>query len=293
MLVRPVRSALRSLGLAAASALATIATAWACTGAASIATDTRSGPPGTSVRVYGDSFTERDVEIRWHSAEGPLLGMTEGPRFTTTVLVPDAPAGPHLVLAVERDSDGSVARQARTAFEVTSRSTAGDEAQQPAPPGETTAPDGARADGGKTTGAEAETSPPAAAQTTTTGSARPAPTSAPEPEHFAGSPGPMPSVEGAPPAARPEPVRVETSSPTLEPAPTADVAPVTRAVGDDPGSGFAAGWDDIHYPTSLNDAIPPSRSPSVPGSTALFVAVVAGLAALGSALCAGSRRRST
>ncbi len=106
--------------VAVAFGMLSTAAAWACTGLASIATDPKSGLVGQPVRVYGDVFREGAVEIRWNSSEGPVLAESSGPGFTARITIPEAGPGEHIVMAVQRAEDGSIARKASAVFTVTS-----------------------------------------------------------------------------------------------------------------------------------------------------------------------------
>lgn len=77
-----------------------------------------SGPPGTEVAVSGSSFNADPIEVRWNALDGPQLGGAEGPEFSTSFLVPEAPPGLYVVVALSRDRNGTVSSRATSSFEV-------------------------------------------------------------------------------------------------------------------------------------------------------------------------------
>lgn len=101
------------------------ATAWACTSSAALnPISPASAAPGATVTVSGRQFTEaeRGVEVRLTSSgssTGTLLAVATGPSFSVNVQVPSVSAGRYTVVAYGRESDGSMAGQAATSFEVT------------------------------------------------------------------------------------------------------------------------------------------------------------------------------
>lgn len=106
------------------------AVAWACTDQAVIGTPGSGpnggsalqphwGPPGTKVLVEGREFRQKQVEVRWNSASGPLLATGQGPSFSAEFRVPDRPPGDYTVVALQRDHNGDVDALARAAFKVT------------------------------------------------------------------------------------------------------------------------------------------------------------------------------
>lgn len=75
--------------------------AWACTPQAQFTRfSPASGAPGTQVTVTGDNFSDVAVTIHWGSASGPVIGTAQGPTFTTTVTVPQAPGDVYAIVAV-------------------------------------------------------------------------------------------------------------------------------------------------------------------------------------------------
>lgn len=93
--------------------------AFACTAQASMSIDPTSGPSGSTTTATGRSFDESPVELRWDSKNGQLLATAQGPTFTTSLRIPEAPSGVHYIVATSTSS-GHVAR---AAFEVTSEAT--------------------------------------------------------------------------------------------------------------------------------------------------------------------------
>lgn len=93
--------------------------AWACTAQAPVDVRPATAPPGAGITVDGGS-SPGSVEIRWDSAEGPLLATAPAENgFAVGVRVPDAAPGVHTVVAVVRGDDGRVLSRGNVAFEVT------------------------------------------------------------------------------------------------------------------------------------------------------------------------------
>lgn len=237
-----VRTSLITLAAIGLGLLTTAAAAWACTGLASIATDPRSGLAGQTVKVYGDVFREGPIEIRWNSSEGPVLAETTGPGFTAKITIPEAGPGEHIVMALQRAEDGTIARKALAVFTVTT-ATAAEEAQ-PTPP-EPAEP------------APAAQAPPAPTPARAVAPARPTPERAIAVE----SPAEVPAPAAPAPAATNE----------ADPAPS---VPTPGVLNGDPWSGFR--YDLASHPAVDAPAQPerPGRglSPAVP----LLLAVAAG-----------------
>lgn len=78
-----------------------------------------SGPPGASIEVSGGGFeVGQRVEVRWEGSDGPLLAAAVGPDLATTMIVPFAQPGSHLVVVFSRDSDGVIGAATSTSFVV-------------------------------------------------------------------------------------------------------------------------------------------------------------------------------
>ena len=74
--------------------------AWACTENASISAFPKSGVAGSITKVDGAGFTDAPVELRWDALNGPLLAVTDGPKFLQPVEIPPAGPGVHKIVAV-------------------------------------------------------------------------------------------------------------------------------------------------------------------------------------------------
>jgi hypothetical protein len=74
--------------------------AWACTENASISAFPKSGVAGSTTKVDGAGFTDAPVELRWDAVNGPLLAVTDGPKFLQPVEIPPAGPGVHKIVAV-------------------------------------------------------------------------------------------------------------------------------------------------------------------------------------------------
>lgn len=77
-----------------------------------------SGPSGTEVTVEGVGLDPSPTEIRWNSAEGPLLGEAVGPSFSVPVTIPEASPGLYTVVVVSRQSGGGIGNTGTAAFQV-------------------------------------------------------------------------------------------------------------------------------------------------------------------------------
>lgn len=89
----------------------------ACTPSASISVSPAAGARGSATNVRGSGF-EREVELRWNSMTGTVLGRAEGPSFYVSLTIPDVQPGVYYIVGIGR-SDGDVRGTAKTAFEVT------------------------------------------------------------------------------------------------------------------------------------------------------------------------------
>ena len=75
------------------------------------------GAAGSEVTVTGTGFDAAQVEIRWGSRSGPVLGTAQGPDFTVTVEVPDSPPNSYPVVAVI--TDGNTVTTSNASFQLT------------------------------------------------------------------------------------------------------------------------------------------------------------------------------
>lgn len=92
--------------------------AWACTEAAGISLGANGGPAGLPVSITGTAFAPEPVEIRWNSAEGPILGTAQGPDFTVEITPPSGTRSDvYYVVAVQNSSQGNF--KATETFSVT------------------------------------------------------------------------------------------------------------------------------------------------------------------------------
>lgn len=90
--------------------LAWAGVAFACTAVAGVEVVGSRGTPGSQTVVEGRRFEPGPVQLRWNTADGPLLATATGPEFSVPVTVPDAPDGVAFVIAVQRDSKGTTWR---------------------------------------------------------------------------------------------------------------------------------------------------------------------------------------
>lgn len=97
--------------------------AWACIPQARLVviTPQASGPAGSQVIVQGIGFDSppSSTEIRWNTAEGPVLGKSDQADFALAVTVPEAPPGSYGILVMSRGADGVLGNTGRATFEVT------------------------------------------------------------------------------------------------------------------------------------------------------------------------------
>lgn len=77
-------------------------------------------PPGGDVIVSGQYFLATQVEVRWNSVDGSLLGVAGGPIFSSQVRIPDVADGLYTVVAFSRDPTAGVGAIARAEVEVRS-----------------------------------------------------------------------------------------------------------------------------------------------------------------------------
>lgn len=263
--------------------------AWACTAQSSItAIDPSSGAQGTTVTLSGEGFRPGPVEIRWDSPKGQVIGMATaepgrvegalGASFVTSVTIPDAAPGRHVIVAVP----SGTLFAAPAPFEVTAPTVAPRD-PKPAPPAPSDPTPGDPApDVPVAPGAPAPTEPVPAGP-----APAPAPAGGPQPAVVAPVEAPQ-LREPAPPTRQPDrPAPMPTPDRSTAPLPPAgqpavadDLPPadpaLTRQVSGDLWSGFASG-PDASPPPSLVD-VPSDRS--TPGLALGIVLLVAGLVAM-------------
>lgn len=208
-----------------AAAVAVAGAAWACTPYAAISVSPQQGPAGSQLTVEGRAFrNSHAVEIRWGSADGPVLATATGPSFSAPVTVPDADPGVHTIVALQRTSHGSATGGRGAAqFEVTEAAAAAGQSPAPAP-GQAPAP------------APAAQEPPARA-------ADPAPAPAGGAERRAEAAPSGAPARGEAPA--PPPAVVPATAAEPDPAPPAPVEPAATAeAAPRPGAAlFGNLWD--------------------------------------------------
>ena len=142
--------------------IASAAASWACSPAASMSgISPEAGGAGSEVTVTGQYMTPV-VEIRWGSQTGPLLASVAGPSFSTRVRIPQASPGLYYIMAIGRDSDGSIAGKASSAFEVRGTTSTEPAPTSPAPDPAPTAP-AQTSTGSSTAPSSSATSPTATA----------------------------------------------------------------------------------------------------------------------------------
>ncbi len=95
------------------------ARAWPCVPQPFVTVAPRaSGSPGTEVTVEGTGFDSGPAEIRWNAVDGPRLASTNGPNFSLSVAIPNAPPGLYLLVVLSRGADGGVTQKASSSFDV-------------------------------------------------------------------------------------------------------------------------------------------------------------------------------
>ena len=202
------------------------AAAWACSPAASVARIIPEfGPAGTEVTVSGTYYTTQ-VEIHWATANGPVLATLAGPTFARKVTVPaNASPGVYAIVALGRDTDGSIAGQAASTFEVTTPTPTPTASTVPPAPTVTQPDPVATPTNSSTTNGPATQATPSAVQT---GVALPAVTGfgAATQESQKQAPAATRSVSTAAPAARPATAPAAVTA-VVPPGVPAAVAPVT------------------------------------------------------------------
>lgn len=105
-----------------AAALGFVGVAFACTPLASMSVSRNAAPPDRNplaMTVNGQEFERAPVEIRWNAVTGPLLATADGPTFSLTATAPaDVVPGVYYVVAVQRDTDGSVKKRLSATMEI-------------------------------------------------------------------------------------------------------------------------------------------------------------------------------
>ncbi|MGI8425933.1 MAG: hypothetical protein ACR2FO_03380 [Actinomycetota bacterium] len=106
----------RSKAVVATLALAILAgsaAAWACTPQYTIfPLSLQAGAPGSQVVVTGQADAKRAVEVRWDSAEGPVLGSASAAgedqefRYSVPVTIPEASPGVHYLMVLAKRDPG-------------------------------------------------------------------------------------------------------------------------------------------------------------------------------------------
>lgn len=245
-----------------AAAMTAVSVAWACTPGGNVNVNPGSGLAGSTARVSGSGFVAEGeagaaaapVQIRWNSTSGPVLATASAPSFSTAVTIPEgAAARTYYVVAVQRQGDGSIVRQASAPFTVTAP--AGQTAPATASPAPQPQP---QPQPEPSTGSQPEAAPaPAPAATESTpapAQASPAPAAAPAAAATAArrqmAAGPADTArtrsaersiaggDGGPPSGSPA---VDPVAPPAEP-PAAPAEPAAQAPAASPRSASADVW---------------------------------------------------
>lgn len=96
--------------------------AWACIPQPLVSVDPRaSGPAGATVNVVGSNFPSGEVEVRWNSVQGELLGKVSsgGSQVSVSIDIPQTGEGLYALIVFIRSPSGGIGSSARAAFEVT------------------------------------------------------------------------------------------------------------------------------------------------------------------------------
>lgn len=247
-----------------AAAMTAVSVAWACTPGGNVNVNPGSGLAGSTARVSGSGFVAEGeagaaaapVQIRWNSTSGPVLATASAPSFSTAVTIPEgAAARTYYVVAVQRQGDGSIVRQASAPFTVTAP--AGQTAPATASPAPQPQPQ-PQPQPEPSTGSQPEAAPaPAPAATESTpapAQASPAPAAAPAAAATAArrqmAAGPADTArtrsagrsiaggDGGPPSGSPA---VDPVAPPAEP-PAAPAEPAAQAPAASPRSASADVW---------------------------------------------------
>lgn len=113
---------------------------YACCPLPSLDVSPREGEAGSHVTVSGIEFGDSPVEIRWNTANGPVLATTTGPRFDIPIRIPsDARPGVYYIVGV-KTVPGACGSQATSAFSVTAPPSTQGPPPTSSPPETTTPP---------------------------------------------------------------------------------------------------------------------------------------------------------
>lgn len=96
-------------------------TAWSCVPQPRLVIlPSANGAAGSSVAVKGIGFdpAPSTAEIRWNTADGPLLATADQADFDRTVIVPEVPPGLYAILVLSRGNDGVLGNASRATFQV-------------------------------------------------------------------------------------------------------------------------------------------------------------------------------
>lgn len=97
-------------------------TAWSCVPQPRLVVlPAASATAGSEIIVQGIGFdgSPSTAEIRWNTADGPLLATADQSDFETSVTIPpEARPGLYAILVLSRASDGVLGNTSRAAFEV-------------------------------------------------------------------------------------------------------------------------------------------------------------------------------
>lgn len=160
--------------------LGAASSAIACVPASSVSLQPQSGPSGSTTTVKGESFPKGDVEIRWDSLNGQVLGMAQGPSFSLPVTIPNVEPGVYRVLATAMWDDRERAL-GRASFTVnTTTTTAESTSPQPEQPEQSGSGSGGQqqapsASEGQSTGPSAPSATPPSDQNNQISTSAPAP----------------------------------------------------------------------------------------------------------------------
>jgi hypothetical protein len=120
-----------AIGVVAAT-LGWAAAAWACFPLALVTIAPQaSGAAGDEVNVNGVDLGAGAIEVRWNALDGTLLGRGSGPNFSIPVTIPDAPDGVYVIVALTRETNGSVGVKAAAEFQIGSAAAGGTPVSSP------------------------------------------------------------------------------------------------------------------------------------------------------------------
>lgn len=102
--------------------LAASSVAWACVPQPRLLTvqPRSSGPAGSEVTVAALGFDPGRAEVRWNAIDGELLASGNGPDFSVTVTIPEAPDGLYNLVVLARSPNGEIGNTGTLSFQVTS-----------------------------------------------------------------------------------------------------------------------------------------------------------------------------